>query len=65
MKEPAMRPKIAIAAIALACSLLGAGLVFAREPEQPSAVAADQLIAEAFAGDPSKEVVAQVYTFPQ
>jgi quercetin dioxygenase-like cupin family protein len=59
-----MRPKIAIAAVAFACALLGAGLTFAREPERPSAITAEQLIAQALADDPSKEVIAQVYTFP-
>lgn len=54
------------AAIIIAIVLAGAvaGLVFARDPGGPDAVTAEQLIAEALAGDPSKEVNAQVYTFP-
>jgi quercetin dioxygenase-like cupin family protein len=59
-----MRTKAAIVAIAFACSLAGAGLIVAREPENQGAVTAEQLIAQALAGDPSKEVNAQVYTFP-
>ncbi|MGD9501379.1 MAG: cupin domain-containing protein [Methyloceanibacter sp.] len=59
-----MRTKIAIAAIALACTLAGAGLILAREAEYQSAVTAEQLIAEALAGDPSKEVNGQLYTIP-
>jgi quercetin dioxygenase-like cupin family protein len=42
----------------------GAGLLFAREPEGPPAVTAQQLIAAALAGEEGKEVNAQVYTFP-
>jgi quercetin dioxygenase-like cupin family protein len=59
-----MTTKSALAAIVFACSLVGAGLIFAREPENQSAVTAEQLMAQALAGDPSKEVNAQVYTFP-
>lgn len=59
-----MTTKAAIVAIAFACSLAGAGLIFAREPENRGAVTAEQLIAQALAGDPSKEVNAQVYSFP-
>jgi quercetin dioxygenase-like cupin family protein len=59
-----MRTKIAIVAIALACSLVGAGLIVAREAEYQSAVAAEQLLAQALAGDPGKEVNAQLYTIP-
>lgn len=59
-----MRKKIAIIAIALAGLLAGANLVSAREPGEHSGVPVEKLIAEALAGDPSKEVIAQVYTFP-
>jgi quercetin dioxygenase-like cupin family protein len=58
-----MTTKAAIVAIAFACSLVGAGFIFAREPENQGAVTAEQLIAQALAGDPSKEVNAQVYSF--
>lgn len=64
MHRLTMRTKTAIAAIALALVLAGAGLIFAREPEKRSPVTAEQLIAVALAGDPSKEVNAQVYTLP-
>ncbi len=59
-----MTAKAAIIAIAFACALAGAGLVFARDPQSESPVTAEQLMAQALAGDPSKEVNAQVYTFP-
>lgn len=59
-----MRKKIAIIAIALAGLLAGANLISAREPGEHSGVPVEKLIAEALAGDPSKEVIAQVYTFP-
>ncbi len=58
-----MTTKAAILAIAFACALAGAGLVFARDPQSESAVTSEQLMAQALAGDPSKEVNAQVYTF--
>ena len=44
--------------------LAGAGLVLAREPDSQSAVAYEQLLAEPFAGEEGKEVVAQTYIFP-
>jgi quercetin dioxygenase-like cupin family protein len=59
-----MRLRIATLFIVLVASLASAGLILAREPEGPSAVTAEQLIAEALASDPDKEVNAQVYTFP-
>jgi quercetin dioxygenase-like cupin family protein len=59
-----MRTKTAIVAIALAGALAGAGLTFARDAGDQNAVTAEKLIAEALAGDPSKEVTAQLYTFP-
>jgi quercetin dioxygenase-like cupin family protein len=54
---------------AVSCTLLlvclaGAGLVLAREPDGPSGVASQQLIAKALAGEDGKEVVAQTYIFP-
>jgi quercetin dioxygenase-like cupin family protein len=44
--------------------LASAGLVLAREPDGQSAVAYEQLLAEPFAGEEGKEVVAQTYIFP-
>jgi quercetin dioxygenase-like cupin family protein len=41
-----------------------AGLVLAREPESQATVSSQQLFAEPLAGDDSKEVIAQTYTFP-
>ena len=52
---------------ALLCALLAAmaswTVVLAREPEAQNAVDAQQLIAEALAGEEGKEVNVQVYTF--
>jgi quercetin dioxygenase-like cupin family protein len=59
-----MTTKTAILAIAFACALVGAGLGFARDLQSEGGAIAEQLIAQALAGDPSKEVNAQVYTFP-
>lgn len=59
-----MRTKIAVIAIALAGLLAGATFISARDPGEHSGVPVEKLIAEALAGDPSKEVIAQVYTFP-
>jgi quercetin dioxygenase-like cupin family protein len=52
-----------ICALLLVC-LAGAGLVLAREPDGPSGVTSQQLIAKALAGEDGKEVVAQTYIFP-
>ena len=59
-----MKRKIFAASAALALLLGGTGLTFADQPEGPGAVTTEQLIAEALAGDPSKEVNARVYSFP-
>src|SRR3989337_4162571 len=59
-----MRTRNAIIGAVLLASLAVAGLVLAREPVPQGAVTAEELIAEALAGDPTKEVNAQVYTFP-
>ncbi|MGZ8401148.1 MAG: cupin domain-containing protein [Methyloceanibacter sp.] len=59
-----MRMRIAVIGIVLLAALAGAGLVVAREPNGQSGVTAEQLLAEALAGEPGKEVVAQTYTFP-
>jgi quercetin dioxygenase-like cupin family protein len=52
---------------ALLCALLataaGWGFALAREPEAQKPVSAEQLIAEALAGEDGKEVNVQVYTF--
>ena len=52
-----------ICALLLVC-LAGAGVVLAREPDGPSGVTSQQLIAKALAGEDGKEVVAQTYVFP-
>src|SRR5262245_36044256 len=59
-----MTAKAAILAVAFACALAGAGLVSARDPQSEGGAIAEQLMAQALADDPSKEVTAQVYTFP-
>jgi quercetin dioxygenase-like cupin family protein len=52
---------------ALLCALLATatswGFALAREPEAQNPVSAEQLIAEALAGEDGKEVNVQVYTF--
>jgi quercetin dioxygenase-like cupin family protein len=47
---------------ALSALLVSGTLVLAREPQ--SHITTEQLIAEALAGDPTKEVNAQLYIFP-
>ena len=64
MDERTMRTRILAAGLVLAALLAGAGLALAREPGEPGAVSAEQLIAEVLAGDPGKQVNARVYTFP-
>src|SRR5262245_9315162 len=59
-----MTAKAAILAVAFACALAGAGLVSARDPQSEGGAIAEQLMAQALADDPSKEITAQVYTFP-
>jgi len=59
-----MRIRIAAICLLLLAGVAGAGLLFAREPEGPAAVTAEQLIAAALAGEEGKEVNAQLYTFP-
>ncbi|MBC8013537.1 MAG: cupin domain-containing protein [Methyloceanibacter sp.] len=59
-----MRIRTAVVCVVLLAGLAGAGLLFAREPEGQSAVTAQQLIAEALAGEAGKEVIAQTYIFP-
>ena len=57
-----MRTRIAVVGVVMAAWVAGAGFILAREPDGQNAVNAEQLIAEALAGDPSKEVNAQFYT---
>ncbi|MGZ8401012.1 MAG: hypothetical protein ACXWVI_06905, partial [Methyloceanibacter sp.] len=59
-----MRMRTAVIGIVVLTALACAGLVVAREPDGQSGVTAEQLLAEALAGEPGKEVVAQTYTFP-
>jgi quercetin dioxygenase-like cupin family protein len=59
-----MRIRTAVVCAMLLAAAAGAGLAVAREPEDGSKVQAQQLLAEALAGEPGKEVVAQSYTFP-
>jgi quercetin dioxygenase-like cupin family protein len=58
------RTWILAAGLVLAAWLAGAALTLAREPQGPGAVSSEQLIAEALAGDPSKQVNARVYVLP-
>jgi quercetin dioxygenase-like cupin family protein len=59
-----MTIRAAITCAALAACLAGGSLVLAREPDNQASVSAVQLLAETLAGDPGKEVNAQLYTFP-
>ena len=59
-----MRTKIAVMSVVLLAVFAGASLVSAREMGKQNGVTTEQLLAEALAGDPSKEVNSQVYTFP-
>lgn len=59
-----MKTKTAVISVVLLAVLAGASLIFARETGEANSVTAEQLLAEALAGDPSKEVNAHVYTFP-
>ena len=58
-----MRIRSAVACVLLLAAAAGAGLALAREPEDAPKVQAQSLLAEALAGEPGKEVVAQSYTF--
>jgi hypothetical protein len=59
-----MQMRAAIICVVLAACVASGSLLFAREPEGPAAVTAEQLIAQALAGEAGKEVNAQLYTFP-
>jgi quercetin dioxygenase-like cupin family protein len=50
--------------LAAIIALGGAGLLLAREPEPAPKVVSQDLYVKDFAGDPTKEVRAQLYTFP-
>jgi len=64
MDAPTTRTWILAAGLVLAAWLTGAALTLAREPQGPGAVSSEQLIAEALAGDPSKQVNARIYILP-
>jgi quercetin dioxygenase-like cupin family protein len=64
MDEGATKIRILAVGLVLTAWLAGAGLAFAFKSEGPGAVTTEQLIAEALAGDPGKQVDARVYTFP-
>ena len=52
------------ACILAAIVALGTGLLLAREPIEAPKVVSQDLYVRDFAGDPTKEVRAQLYTFP-
>lgn len=58
-----MRPRIFLISVLMAASVAIAALGLAREPGGQNAVSAQQLIAQALAGEQDKEVNVQVYTF--
>jgi len=64
MDELTLKTKVLAASLGLILWLAGAGLGVADQPKGPGAVSTEQLIAEALAGDPSKQVNARVYIFP-
>ena len=59
-----MRKRNAVICALLLVCVAGAGLVLAREPDGPSGVTSQQLIAKALAGEDGKQVIAQTYIFP-
>jgi quercetin dioxygenase-like cupin family protein len=59
-----MRMRTGVIALALFAAAAGSGLVLAREPESAGKIESQQLFVKELAGDPSKEVNAQSYTFP-
>jgi quercetin dioxygenase-like cupin family protein len=58
-----MRMRIGVIALALFAAA-ASGIVLAREPESAGKIESQQLYVKELAGDPSKEVNAQSYTFP-
>jgi hypothetical protein len=59
-----MRVRIAVSAALLLGLILGSGLALGREPDTSDKVSSQELSIRELAGDPSKEVVSQLYTFP-
>ncbi|HLC08648.1 MAG TPA: cupin domain-containing protein [Methyloceanibacter sp.] len=59
--KPALKTTCVVVALV---ALGGAGLLLAREPGEAPKVEAQQLVVQDFAGDPSKQVNVQLYTFP-
>ena len=59
--KPALKTTCVVVALV---ALGGAGLLLAREPGEAPKVEAQQLVVQDFAGDPSKDVNVQLYTFP-
>ena len=61
-----MRSAVIVALLVgmLSGAFAGGGLVLAREGDGADKVEAQDLFVKDFAGDPSKEVKAQLYTFP-
>ena len=58
-----MRMRISVIALALFAAA-ASDIVLAREPESAGKIESQQLFVKELAGDPSKEVNAQSYTFP-
>ena len=58
-----MRMRIAVITLLLLAPVAGSSLVLARETDSASKVDSQQLFIKSLAGDPSKEVNAQSYTF--
>jgi quercetin dioxygenase-like cupin family protein len=59
-----MKTRIAAVCILLFASVVGAGLILAREGGDHAEVSTEKLIEQALAGEDGKEVVAQTYLFP-
>ncbi len=62
-QAPAARRILLLLSAVLACGI-GAGALLAREGEEAPKVEAQQLFVQELAGDPGKEVNAQLYVFP-
>jgi quercetin dioxygenase-like cupin family protein len=58
-----MRTRIAVITLLLLATAAGAGLVLAREPEGGDKIQSQQLFVKPLAGDRTKELNAQSYTF--
>ena len=59
-----MKTRIAAVCILLFASVVGAGLILAREGGDHAEVSTEKLIEQALAGEDGKEVVVQTYLFP-